>query len=1006
MKGKAMQHTTTMRGTPMKAQTTSGVIRLALLACLLLVSMLSSRAVAQSNNFTYEARIRSLDSTIFPGSVVSVPSEGRTVSFVLEARARANSLAVGNSNFGVARFNTGPTGQSPSAITLTDSVPDSRLRRGLIGAFGTGANSGTPLTGRALGFRAGGTTGAMISPWHSTEENGTGGFAFPSATGNAMGAFDLDGDRIYGFDSYAGGTRAGELDPWIADFPAVPMNEFSAWRTLYHFDVRLAPGADRPINLQATGYVAAGIRVVDLGGSWTMNITPAAPASGSVSAQYSFNTGSELPPTFTTIRTVSFTPPQGPAIQYLLVRASRPINWLQASAYAQSQGGLANVATTSEHQWLITNVLSDQNDGQGISRPWIGLSRPLGIPLPSFAWGSGEALAATQWLPQQPDVSSSFAAGVAYAQDPVSGAFGWIDESQEQTNVTTDLLIEINPCPIEPSITSQSMDTPALSFSARTLSVTAVGATGYQWRRNGVPISGATAATYVVPTTLPGQYDCVVSGTCNIQLISQPVNVRFCANTLQHFSGNIGPVARFGVATHPDTGRFLIFGGETSQSHRTVTAVTKVQVPATEANPYDWQEIFPVGASPSARSEHAMSDGPRGPLMFGGRDAAGNVLGDAWEFRNGAWVQLTPIAGQAFPSPRAGGVLAYDSLRNRAVLFGGRDQAGMALRDSWVYNASVGWVEITPAGNAGPLGRWNHAIGFDGERNIFVLFGGRNNVSVLGDTWVLNGENWFVGSSSGPTAREEMTLHFDRREGELRMIGGLDAAGVPVASEWRLDATGWSRVTSSFVYGPMFGHRSTDAANGQMFLAGGYAATQNTQPMSVSYAGPTTATFGSLGPQFNGFDIGGSPVVLRARTSGPFTSIVWRRNGGTISNGPTSSGSVISGVNSPTLQITNPQSTDAGVYTLSLTGPCLSPTVSRAFEVVERCGPADVGSSGGAEGPDQRLDNNDFIVYLNLFFNADPQADLGSQGGSTNPDGLLDSNDLVVFIQFFFAGCV
>jgi hypothetical protein len=67
---------------------------------------------------------------------------------------------------------------------------------------------------------------------------------------------------------------------------------------------------------------------------------------------------------------------------------------------------------------------------------------------------------------------------------------------------------------------------------------------------------------------------------------------------------------------------------------------------------------------------------------------------------------------------------------------------------------------------------------------------------------------------------------------------------------------------------------------------------------------------------------------------------------------------------------------------------------------------ADVGSTGGITGPDGVLDNNDFIAFIDAFFNADRfRADVGGQGGAATPDNTLDNNDFVVFIDSFFTGC-
>jgi hypothetical protein len=67
--------------------------------------------------------------------------------------------------------------------------------------------------------------------------------------------------------------------------------------------------------------------------------------------------------------------------------------------------------------------------------------------------------------------------------------------------------------------------------------------------------------------------------------------------------------------------------------------------------------------------------------------------------------------------------------------------------------------------------------------------------------------------------------------------------------------------------------------------------------------------------------------------------------------------------------------------------------------------PADIGQQGGIPGQDGVLDNNDFVVFIDFFFNSNPIADVGAQGGVPGHDGLYDNNDFIVFIDLFFSGC-
>lgn len=66
---------------------------------------------------------------------------------------------------------------------------------------------------------------------------------------------------------------------------------------------------------------------------------------------------------------------------------------------------------------------------------------------------------------------------------------------------------------------------------------------------------------------------------------------------------------------------------------------------------------------------------------------------------------------------------------------------------------------------------------------------------------------------------------------------------------------------------------------------------------------------------------------------------------------------------------------------------------------------ADMGSQGGVQGGDGQFDNNDFVVFIDLFFQHSNCADVGQQGGINGADQAWDNNDFVVFIDQFFTAC-
>ncbi|CAN5805410.1 hypothetical protein BH11PLA1_BH11PLA1_17680 [soil metagenome] len=67
----------------------------------------------------------------------------------------------------------------------------------------------------------------------------------------------------------------------------------------------------------------------------------------------------------------------------------------------------------------------------------------------------------------------------------------------------------------------------------------------------------------------------------------------------------------------------------------------------------------------------------------------------------------------------------------------------------------------------------------------------------------------------------------------------------------------------------------------------------------------------------------GDPVFFNVAAVGPGTNTFqWRRNSINIFNGPTGSGSVLSGCQTATLNIANTQASDAATYDCVITGPC------------------------------------------------------------------------------------
>ncbi|MDI6733068.1 MAG: fibronectin type III domain-containing protein [Planctomycetota bacterium] len=187
------------------------------------------------------------------------------------------------------------------------------------------------------------------------------------------------------------------------------------------------------------------------------------------------------------------------------------------------------------------------------------------------------------------------------------------------------------------------------------------------------------------------------------------------------------PPAREGHSLSYDAQRqkLVLFGG--------VDAAGSYLQDTWEWDGTDWVKKLPVN-KPPARTAHAISYLPAQAgnpataktILFGGTD--GLFKNDTWEWDGTNWTQLN--LGTK-PSARAFARMAYDSLREEIVLFGGQASSG-AMDDTWEYTASSGWVLKNTTTK--PSARYWHSLSYDSARRRIVIFGGWNAVRRLDDT--------------------------------------------------------------------------------------------------------------------------------------------------------------------------------------------------------------------------------------------------------------------------------
>lgn len=156
----------------------------------------------------------------------------------------------------------------------------------------------------------------------------------------------------------------------------------------------------------------------------------------------------------------------------------------------------------------------------------------------------------------------------------------------------------------------------------------------------------------------------------------------------------------------------------------------------------------------------------RGRVVLFGGEWGSTLYADTWEWDGAAWLdrQITGPAG------RYAHTMAFDSVRNRVVLFGGMVSGGSAVDDTWEYDGTA-WTQKMPVHH--PAARWEHGSTFHAGRKRMVLFGGYVSNSADGGTWEWDGTDWKLATSEGPYRRAVFGITYDAKRDVAVLFGGF-----------------------------------------------------------------------------------------------------------------------------------------------------------------------------------------------------------------------------------------
>ena len=281
--------------------------------------------------------------------------------------------------------------------------------------------------------------------------------------------------------------------------------------------------------------------------------------------------------------------------------------------------------------------------------------------------------------------------------------------------------------------------------------------------------------------------------------------------------------------------------------------------PAIAGSPSSQPTLVPRG-----RTDASMAYDPAlgFVLLFGGANATMTYpipfptyrpLGDTWAFSDGNWTLLTP---QGSPQARWGALMAYDPVNRRMLLCDGNSGAAY-LSDCWVFTGNRSpslytWSSLVQSPPY-PQARAYGGMAYDVNDSEFVVFGGVGASGVLGDTWTYNStRGWHqltFGSGHSPSARSNLTMVYDSADnyvllsaGNSTTSGGHQTAGggAPQSSgpphlqadTWIFRGGSWTNVTQQIAqYFPREGPASAyDGIDGYVLEFGGCVPTLTSPP--------------------------------------------------------------------------------------------------------------------------------------------------------------------------------
>ncbi len=205
-------------------------------------------------------------------------------------------------------------------------------------------------------------------------------------------------------------------------------------------------------------------------------------------------------------------------------------------------------------------------------------------------------------------------------------------------------------------------------------------------------------------------------------------------------------------------------------------------------------------------------------VLFGGSSNAGGgtFYDDTWEWNGIKWNQISTFYVPPVNSIDGPPCMAYDAARGEIVLF-------TSPGETWSYNGS-NWIQKSPA--TSPATRDYAAMAYDPIREKIVMFGGYDlsGPTYYDETWEWDGTDWslITPATTTPSARWGVAMAYDGNG--IMMFGGNDLS-VDLNETWRWDGTDWTQLAPATSPSARAAAAITNYSNDTVLLHGGYDGT-------------------------------------------------------------------------------------------------------------------------------------------------------------------------------------